>query len=258
MKKTLLTLAILGTLGTLPLLAQTAETAKPDWTLTGNAGLASDYRFRGFTQTGYQPAFQGGFDAAHKSGFYVGNWNSNVEQALYRGATLEMDIYGGYKFEAAGMGVDLGAITCRYPTRADTGNLGAVHHDELYLGLSFAFLSVKYSYGLSNYFGLGDGTAISTKGNSYLDLSATKDLGHGWGINAHYGHQAIRNATNPAIGLKDSAVDDYKLGVTKDLKGWVLNATYIGTSRSDYFTTGISAPEAAGHGAIVVGLSKTF
>ena len=258
MKRTFLTLTTFGALSTLSLQAQTAEAPKPDWTLTGNAGLTSDYRFRGFTQTGYQPAFQGGFDVAHKSGFYVGNWNSNVEQALYRGATLELDLYGGYKFEAAGVGVDLGAITCRYPTRADTGNLGAVHHDELYLGLGYAFLSAKFSYGLSNYFGLGDGTAVSTRGNSYLDLGATRDLGQGWGINAHYGHQAIRNATNPAIGLKAAAVDDYKLGVTRDLKAWVLSASYLGTSRKDYFTTGVSAPEAAGRGTLVLGVAKTF
>ena len=258
MQPATLLLSTLVVLGTMPLLAQSAEAPKPDWILTGNAGLSSDYRFRGFTQTSYQPAFQGGFDVAHKSGFYLGNWNSNDEQALYRGATLEMDLYGGYKFEAAGLGLDLGAITCRYPTRADTGNLGTVHHDELYLGLSYAFLSAKFSYGLSNYFGLGDGTAVSTKGNSYLDLNATKDLGHGWGINVHYGHQSIRNATDLVIGLKDKSVDDYKLGVTKDLKGWVLAGSVIGTSRKDTFTTGVSAPEAAGRGALVLGCSRTF
>ena len=235
-----------------------AELPKPDWTITGNAGLFSDYRFRGFTQTGYRPSFQGGFDVAHRSGFYFGSWNANVEQTLYRGATLEMDVYGGYKFQAAGLGVDLGAITCRYPSSANTGSLGQVHHDEAYLGLSYAFLTAKFSYGLSNYFGAGDGTPVDTKGNWYLDLGAAYDLGKGWGVNAHYGHQSIKNATAPAIGLKDTAVDDYKVGVTKDLSGWVISASWIGTSRNDYFTTGIRASEAAGRGALVLGLTKSF
>jgi len=239
-------------------MAQTPAAPKPDWTLTGNAGLFSDYRFRGFTQTGFKPAFQGGFDVSHASGFYVGNWNSNVEQALYRGATLEMDFYGGYKFETAGLGVDLGAITCYYPTHANTGNFGTVHHDEIYLGLSYTFLSAKFSYGLSNYFGAGDNTAVDTKGNWYLDLGASHNFSSGWGINAHYGHQFIKNATNPVIGLQDDFVDDYKLGITKDLSGWVINASFIGTSRKDFFTTGAGAPESAGKGNIVVGLSKTF
>jgi uncharacterized protein (TIGR02001 family) len=68
-----------------------AQAAAPAYglTVTGNAGLFSDYRFRGFSQTGYKPAFQGGFDVAHTSGFYAGNWNSNVEQGLYNGASLD-------------------------------------------------------------------------------------------------------------------------------------------------------------------------
>ena len=32
-----------------------AQAAKSPWTISGNAGLFSDYRFRGYTQTGYGP-----------------------------------------------------------------------------------------------------------------------------------------------------------------------------------------------------------
>ncbi|HJW33939.1 MAG TPA: TorF family putative porin [Holophagaceae bacterium] len=257
MSKTLLSALALAALSALTLKAQ-AEAPKPTWTVTGNAGLFSDYRFRGFTQTAYKPSFQGGFDVAHGSGFYFGNWNANVEQSLYRGATLEMDVYAGYKFTAGPVSFDLGAITCRYPTRADTGNVGDVHHDEIYMGLSYGIVTAKYSHQLSNYFGLGDGTGVDTKGGSYLDLGAAYDLGSGWGLNAHYGHQTIRHATDPLIGLKSNSVDDYKVGVTKDLKGWVVNAAWIGTSKKDYFTTGVSAPEVGGRGALVVGCSRTF
>ncbi len=55
----------LAALSLLSISAAYAEEAKPDWTLTGNAGLFSDYRFRGYTQTAYKPAFQGGFDVQH-------------------------------------------------------------------------------------------------------------------------------------------------------------------------------------------------
>lgn len=237
--------------------AQTpVEAPKSAWTLTGNAGLFSDYRFRGFTQTGYKPSWQGGFDVAHTSGFYVGSWNANVEQALYRGASLEMDVYAGWKSTLAGLGVDLGALTCRYPTRAATGAVGEVHHDEVYLGLSYGFATLKYSHQLSNYFGLGDGTATDTKGGSYLDLGLAYDLGGGWGLNGHYGHQTLPHA--PAFGLPGTSVDDYKVGVTKDLRGWVLNAAWVGTSRKDFFTTGVSASEAGGKGALVVGITRGF
>ena len=112
---------------TAPAPATTAAAAleakpEPEFTFTGNAGLFSDYRFRGFTQTDYKPAFQGGFDFAHKSGFYLGNWNSNVEQALYNGASLEMDFYGGYKHTFGDFGLDVGVIYYYYP---GTGKVSA-------------------------------------------------------------------------------------------------------------------------------------
>jgi hypothetical protein len=44
------------------LAAQAAETSPH--TLTGNVGFASDYRFRGISQTFEDPAIQGGFDYA--------------------------------------------------------------------------------------------------------------------------------------------------------------------------------------------------
>lgn len=254
MNKALLSLLALSALS----LCAQAESPKPEWTITGNAGVFSDYRFRGFTQTGYKPSFQGGFDVAHRSGVYFGSWNANVEQALYRGASLEMDLYGGFKFSAGPVTFDLGAITCRYPTRANTGDVGEARQDEVYAGLNYGIVTVKFSYGLSNYFGLGDGTAGNTKGNWYLDLGAAYDLGKGWSVNAHYGHQSIPNATTPLIGLKDKAVDDYKVGVTKDLRGWALSASWFGTSQGSYFTTGISAPEAAGKSRVVLGLSRSF
>ena len=82
MKKALAAAAV-ATACSAPMLAaaQTAAAApkeEPEFTLSGNLTIASDYRFRGFTQTDYQPAIQGGVDFAHKSGFYLGNWNSNV------------------------------------------------------------------------------------------------------------------------------------------------------------------------------------
>ena len=94
-----------------------APAAEPSpHTLTGNAGLFSQYRFRGITQTYGNPALQGGVDYSHSSGFYAGNWNSNVnEGAGYPGGNLEMDFYGGWKKTWGDWGIDLGAIYYYYP-----------------------------------------------------------------------------------------------------------------------------------------------
>jgi uncharacterized protein (TIGR02001 family) len=256
MKKSILALVAVSAIGVLPAVAFAADAPKPEWTITGNAGLFSDYRFRGFTQTAYKPAFQGGFDVAHQSGFYFGNWNSNVEQALYRGASLEMDFYGGYKMEVGGVGLDFGVYYYYYPTKANTAGFGTVDQGEVYVGASYSIVSAKLYYGFTNFFGLGDGTSTNTKGNWYLDLSANYDLGGGWGLVGHYGHQYIKNAT--VFGLPKKDVDDYKLGVTKDLSGWVVGAAVVGTGKKDYFTTGVSFPEGAGKTSAVLSLSKTF
>src|SRR5262249_8966876 len=153
MKKSMFAIVAVCAIGVVPTLARAADAPadapKPDWTITGNAGLFSDYRFRGFTQTAYRPAFQGGFDVAHKSGFYAGNWNSNVEQALYRGATLEMDFYGGYKFEAGPVTLDFGGYYYYYPTKADTKGVGTADQGEVYVGATWTFITAKFSYGLT-------------------------------------------------------------------------------------------------------------
>ena len=69
-----------------------AQSASP---IAGNVSLVSDYRFRGITQTFEEPALQGGFDYAHSSGFYVGNWNSSIADSFFGGSPLEMDFYAG-------------------------------------------------------------------------------------------------------------------------------------------------------------------
>lgn len=232
-----------------------APAAASAHTLSGNLTLASDYRFRGFTQTAYKPSLQGGIDFSHTSGFYLGNWNSNVEQSLYRGASLEMDFYGGYKFSAGPLNLDVGGIYYLYPSD-DTGGLGKVDHAELYLGAGWSLFSAKLYYGLTNFFGLGDGAPGDTKGNYYVDLAATYDLGGGWTVSGHYGYQYVKNGTD--FGLQDDDVSDYKLAVTKDLSGWLLGAALVATSDKDFFTTGVSAPKAGGKTRLVLSVGKTF
>src|SRR3954451_3587417 len=99
MRKSVLSAAVAAVL-TLPTLAaaQTAAPTPAPSPFTGNISLVSDYRFRGISQTFEEPALQGGFDYAHASGLYLGNWNSNVSQgAGFPGVNLEMDVCGGWK-----------------------------------------------------------------------------------------------------------------------------------------------------------------
>ncbi|MGV3578439.1 TorF family putative porin [Brevundimonas sp.] len=77
-----------------------------------NVGIASDYVFRGVSQTDEDPAFQAGVDVSFGSGFYVGAWGSNVD--FGDDTDAEFDVYGGYRTELGGFGVDVGVISYLY------------------------------------------------------------------------------------------------------------------------------------------------
>ena len=132
-------------------------------------------------QTYGKPALQGGVDYSHSSGFYAGNWNSNVnEGAGFPGGNLEMDFYGGWKKTWGDWGIDLGAIYYYYPgTHSGSSRMfspvnnksgkiadGNVHNFEGYIGGSWKFLTLKYSRAFSDYF-----QAPNTDGSGYLDLN---------------------------------------------------------------------------------------
>ena len=246
-----------------------AQTAKPEpeFTFTGNANLFSDYRFRGFTQTDYRPAFQGGFDFAHKSGFYLGNWNSNVEQLLYNGASLEMDFYGGYKTTYGDFGIDVGVIYYYYPgTNKFSPGVDAKNF-EAYIGGSYGPASLKYFYSFTDFFGLNSNDLglpgnIDTKGSQYLDLTVTFPFDGGWAVIAHAGWQKINNLKQfgpNVFGVQEDKYYDYKLGVTYDISGsgWIVGAAVVGTSEKNLFSVG-DVSEGGGKTRGVISLSKTF
>jgi uncharacterized protein (TIGR02001 family) len=60
--------------------AQTAPApaAEPESTLAFNAGVISDYRYRGISQTRLDLALQGGVDDTDKSGVYVSPANKDL------------------------------------------------------------------------------------------------------------------------------------------------------------------------------------
>jgi uncharacterized protein (TIGR02001 family) len=254
--KTLLRTSVLCAAFAMPL-ATPALAADSDYSFSGNLTIGSDYRFRGFTQTDYQPTIQGGVDFSHKSGFYIGNWNSNVSSTVFNGAPIEMDFYGGWKTEIGGVGLDIGAIYYYYPGTGEYVPDFKAKNFEAYIGGSLGPLSVKYFYAFSNFFGL-EGPGIDTKGSQYLDLSGNFDLGGGLALVAHAGYQKIKNYKDLG-GLKDS-VWDYKLGATYDIggSGWVVGGFWIGTSEKDLFVTGETSGRGAGKNSIVVTLTKTF
>lgn len=213
--------------------AQDAAAPASDWTITGNAGLFSDYRFRGISQTDKKPAFQGGFDIAHSSGFYLGNWNSNIDSGLYQGANLEMDFYGGYKAAAGPVAYDLGVIHYYYPN-SDKDGAPRIKNTEVYVGLGYSTLSAKLYYPISDFFSAEDIVDDGEAGGSYyVDLSGTYDLGSGFGLVGHVGYQKLKGSAKltESDGDRKSNYVDWKLGATYTFaNGFVLGLSYIDTN----------------------------
>lgn len=282
MKKSLITLSLIGAF-TVPAAVQVAaaaEEASPH-TITGNMTLASSYRFRGIDQTFGKPALQGGIDYSHASGFYVGNWNSNVSSgAGFAEGNLEMDFYGGYRIAVGDVGLDVGAIYYYYPgshsrplsgtnARDLTKNAsGTVDNTEVYVAASYKFATLKYSYAVSDYFNLP-----KSKGTSYLELNANYDLGNGWGINGHVGHLYAKGYKYNTGGSQSISYTDWKVGVTKDVSGWLLGLSYVdsnanGSCRDGEFYCFASSLDKsgalgsktkdAGRGIAVLSVSKSF
>ena len=195
--------------------------------LSGNLSLTSNYKYRGQDQDtsktrAVKPALQGGFDYAFgESGWYVGNWNSSVN--WLPGNSIEMDLYGGYKFKAGALDWDLGALTYLYPGNT-SGNT-----TELYAATTWGPLTAKYSRVVSSkWFGVPGG-----KGTGYFEVNAEMEVASGITLVGHVG------ATQFSGGAKDNGAvnySDYKLGVGFDLgSGFSLEGAYVGaTKKSDW------------------------
>lgn len=83
-----------------------------------NAGVSSDYVFRGVSQTDEGPQVFAGVDYSSGS-FYAGAWASNVEFPGDPDTDAEVDLYGGFKPEAYGFTFDLGVIAYLYADQPD-------------------------------------------------------------------------------------------------------------------------------------------
>ncbi len=189
-----------------------------DGPFTANVGLVSDYAYRGSSQTDERPALQGGFDYAHDSGLYAGVWGSNVSWLSDSNPnvhnSLELDIYGGYKGTIGAIGYDVGLLQYYYPGSYPKG-FNSPDTLEGYIGLSWEFLSFKYSYAFTDLFGYD-----RSDGSQYYDLGAAVDVGGGFTLAAHVGYSDIKG---------EDDYTDWKLGVTKEFGGFNFGLHYVDT-----------------------------
>ncbi len=230
-----------------------AKAPEPDYTVSFNAGLVTDYRYRGISQSGKKPALQGGVDYVAKSGFYAGAWGSTITWIKDSSAPripvkgpVEIDIYGGYKGEISkDLGYDVGVLQYWYVgndlSKVSTANANTT---EIYGAITAGAFTAKLSNSVTNLFG-----TPNSKNSTYLDLSYTFDLGSGLTVVPHVGSQKVKGAVT---------YTDYSLTVAKDMDGLVLSAALIGTDKKNFFTLPGSGTKDLGGNSLVLGVKKNF
>ena len=198
--------------------------------VTANIALTTNYKFRGQDQDmlgrndyaktrGAKPAIQGGFDYAFgDSGFYVGNWNSSVN--WLKGNSVEVDLYGGYKFKAGPLDMDVGALTYIYPGNS-VGNTTELYGAATYADESLGSFTLKYSHTVSkDYFGFAGnklGSGLEGRNTGYLNLSYSKEILPKVTLKAAVGYTALSSDIRRNTPYKSYV--DYNVGASYDFGG---------------------------------------
>ena len=243
MKKLFLASAVLSLFATVN---AHAEDAKPDNEVSFNASIVSDYRYRGISQSRLDPALQGGADYVNNpTGFYAGTWLSTIKWISDAGGSgdVEWDLYAGKRGDITkDFSYDVGVLSYVYPSNDLKPSANTT---EIYAQIGYGPVYAKYSYSVTDLFGFAD-----SKNSGYLDLGGNFDVGNGYTINAHAGHQTVANSSS-------FSYTDWKLGVTKDFGVVTGAAAVIGTNTSSYVGPSPDLKN-LGKTSLVLSISKTF
>lgn len=222
-----------------------AAAAQEDAQIAGTVSLATDYVFRGITQTEERPQLQGELGWAHESGVYTGVWSTNTHVGG-EGNSLEFDPYIGYAgtLDQYDIAYDVGYWHYFYP-----GSESDLDFGELYAIPSYSTgpwgASLELWYAL-DYFGndfFDDTPAFAYAGE------VTRELGRVT-LSGRLGQQTFDGPGD----LPDQDYVYYDLGVSGDWRGLTLEASWHDT---DGVREELAAPDAV-DGRFVVGISHDF
>jgi uncharacterized protein (TIGR02001 family) len=172
-------------------------------TFTVNIGAATDYVFRGVSQTDEGGQLSGGADVAYKQ-VYAGVWTSNVD--FNNSTDLEYDLYAGVKPTLGPVALDLGVIYYGYTHQPANSNEDYVEFKaagSVPVGKASVGAAVYYS---NDFFGgTGNATYFEVNGSipvidkvsvsgalGYQGVKGPADyttwnLGVGYALNSHIG-----------------------------------------------------------------------
>ncbi len=202
--------------------------------LSANAGVFSNYIWRGVTQTSDNAAGQGGIDWSDESGLYAGTWLSTITNGQ------ELDVYAGFAGEAGDIGYDVGVITYQYPLTPN------INFTELYASGTFSIVTVGVAYTIDA--ASGNATGPFDSGDIYVNGSVDYTVGKS-DVSVYAGTYMFENDGEP---------DLVNIGAVQDL-----DYTHFGASiGKDGFTFAVDKNDFDGGNAdnvrFTVSYSKDF
>ena len=176
--------------------------------------LASDYIWRGQSQTAGKGAIQGSLDISHESGLFIGTWASNVDDEAFGGASVEWDYYAGYAGDITdALSYDLTWAAYEYPGGdGDTTYevIGSLSFNDLTVGTKYAYHPSSAIYGFVGY-------------DIALPYETTLGL--------HYGYTDTKDSLSDVES--GESYQDWAVSLSKTVIGLDLALMYSDTSLKD-------------------------
>ncbi len=257
------------------MLAVAAGSARAE--VSSTVTIASEYDFRGVTQSALDPAIQASLDWSGESGLYASLWGSNIDFGNYVpddsyippgpidpdaeeeeesvDLNVEVDAVLGYAGSfTEDFGYDVGTTYYKY---LGGGNNGDIDFDyfEVFTGLSYKILSTKVWYAWD----------YSNSGDSAWYGEANGDIPLPWwdlGVALHAGYSGGNYWTNDDNGL--DSFYDFSVGVTRSFGRFDFAVKYIDGSdlkEADCSRSSVSCggdPVFSSQSVVLFSVSSTF
>jgi uncharacterized protein (TIGR02001 family) len=229
-----------------------AAPAAPDWDIAFGGGIASDYIFRGITQSNHGASGTAYFEPHYKE-FYIGiagsgiDWPASCGTFCLNSPSAEVDLYGGWRPVVGKWSFDFGYIFYAYPHHTPQ------HFPDNGFVSDFGEFYAKATYALTDAFSVGGSIYYSpnlldySKNSEYYEANAKytipssyfpKDWGAyvsgAWGyFHVEKGATAFSlTATAPFTGFSIPSYSTWNAGVAFTYKVFTLDLRYSDTSLS--------------------------
>ncbi len=192
---------------------------------SANVAIATDYMYRGGSQTDEQPAISGGFDYGHSSGVYVGVWASNVDfqDIGLPSSNIELDYYGGVAGEFSnGISWDVGGLYYHYAGTKDSEEAtlgGDADFFEVYGSLGYTFSNVQLEPAVGIFFAYSPDYFGEVGDSYYTALDLGLSLPYGVSLAGQIGWQEFDRDSN-------TDYSHYSVSLSKDVSIFTLDVSW--------------------------------